>query len=183
MSADIVQPGTGDAIDRIVAVALGPGRRSEMRDGNRGVAPMDNVSAGEVGGVLAGVLAVAYAIGRAIGWTVDRIAKRIDDRAAENEQERNRLTEWRASLDRREQEAREQTEGRLAAIEETVRRFRRQQGVMHQALREVTRELFQHAPHSAAAMRAEQLLAFPIEDIPEDMAELARRFDEEGERQ
>lgn len=128
---------------------------------------MDNLSAGEVGGIFAGIVALLAAIGKGLAWAVGWADRRDENRAA-------KLKAWEESLNRRELDQRKATGVRLRAMETALTLMRR-------ALLDVTGELRQHAPRSEALANAELALrtAFPIEwDMPAELEDLLHKFDE-----
>lgn len=141
------------------------GRAMATVSGNR-VAAMDNLSAGEVGGVLAGAIAVLAALGKGLQWLFNWQGAREDS-------ERARLQKWEEALDRRDKEQREQTDKRLHAMEKKV-------GVMSMALFEAIGELQRLDPASGVLVRARSVLQelYPADPkIPEEIKALVRRVD------
>jgi hypothetical protein len=151
---------------------------------------MDSVSAGEAGGIFAGAVALLYAFGRGFGWLFDRVAKRIDNRAAEVDAERERLAAYRAALDQAAKEYREGIEERLDELarrdgqrEAELAALRHQNEALAVGLFDVTDALRGHAPESPALARVAALLraAFPPErSLPAGMAALLARFEMKG---
>lgn len=132
---------------------------------------MDNLSAGEVGGIFAGIVALLAACGKAIAWAVGWTERRDAHREA-------KLKAWEDSLNRREVEQRQRTEQRLHAMEAGM-------AVMRRALITVTSELRAENPASPGLAIAEEALrsAYPIDwETPGDMDGMARGLKLEGEQ-
>ena len=124
------------------------------------------VSPGEAGGVIAGAIAILAALGKGMAWLLNWQGARADARAA-------RLKVWEESLDRREREHREKTEGRLKAMESKV-------SAVSAALFEAIGELQRLDPASPVLAKARQVLQaeFPVDpELSDEMKALLRRLD------
>ena len=127
---------------------------------------MDSGQFGEAGGIFAGFTAALYALGKGIGWLLNYKGERDNQRSA-------RLKAWEQSLDKRDREHREETDGRLRAMESKV-------SALSMALFEALGELQRLDPASPVLARASMVMKaeFPVEpDIPEEMKALLRRLD------
>lgn len=122
---------------------------------------MDNVSAGEAGGVFAGVVALLAVVGKGIDW----LFARAERRTREKDQ---RLAAWEESLDRREKAQRVEMNLRLRDLFEGMHLLIGTTADLIEAHRRID-------PESAAiklaeaALRKVYLLDF---DTPPDLAEL-----------
>lgn len=128
------------------------------------------VSAGEVGGVFAGLVALLAALGKAGQWLINWKDARENSRAA-------RLAAWEASLDRREQEHREQTVRELHAVNKKL-------SAVAGALFEALAELQRIEPANPMLVRAKLILreVYPVSpEMPDEMKAFVRRpeFDRE----
>lgn len=133
-----------------------------------GAARMDNLSAGEVGGIFAGVIAVLAAAGKGLAWLLNWNNERT-------EAKQKRLDAWEESLARREREYREGIETELAELKGEMMRLRTQQGALSFSLLEVAIAHRNKDPESPALARAAAALkqAFPPEfGFPPEIAEL-----------
>lgn len=139
---------------------------------------MDNVSAGEVGGIVAGVLAALAALGKGIAWIVNW------DKATRDTKE-ERLTKWEANLVNRERDYREEIEGRLKDLQTDLATAK---GIAEQlnstvttlviAVEDLTSELESHAPEALSLKRARKLLqSLHLRPTPPDLAALAQQLD------
>lgn len=140
---------------------------------------MDNwTAAAQAGGAFAVVLAALAALGKGIAWLLNFHGERTDGKAAE-------LNAWQASLVEREKAYREGIESDLGELKGEVTKLRGDIGALGHSLLEVTIELRELDPASAALARATSVLqrAFPPTfAVPNDMAVLARRLNPEGEQ-
>lgn len=135
---------------------------------------MDNfTSAAQAGGAFALVLAVLGALAKGLAWLLNFHGERSDGKAAE-------LAEWQASLVQREKAYREGIEADLGELKGEVSKLRGDIGALGHSLLEVTIELRELDPASAALARATAVLtrAFPPQfAVPNDIATLAKRLD------
>tara|TARA_B100000749_G_scaffold218650_1_gene173666 strand:- start:341 stop:766 length:426 start_codon:yes stop_codon:yes gene_type:complete len=133
---------------------------------------MDNLSAGDVGGIFAGVVAVLTALGGAIAWLLNWHGERSDRKSAQ-------LKEWEDSLARREKEQREVTEGRLAAVEQSVRQLDRAFNLAVWVTHIMVDDLIVMNPRRASLglvlSRINETYPVP-EDMPDELANLAARL-------
>lgn len=151
--------------------------------GQRGVATMDQVSAGEAGGIFAGVVALLYALGRGVGWVWTKIEGRIDKRAAENVSESERLGAWRKALDHEAKALREGIKAELEAVKLELAEVRLQSVALAAGLLDVALELDGHAPQSPALARLGETLrqVWKVStEIPPEMAVLLARLEKKG---
>lgn len=143
-----------------------------------GALQMDNVSAGEVGGIVAGVLAALAAMGKGIAWIVNW------DKASRDTKE-DKLTKWEANLVSRERDYREEIEDRLKELKADLDKAK---GIAEQlnttvttlviAVEDLTSELESHAPNALSLKRARKLLqSLQLRPNPPDLAALAHKID------
>lgn len=138
-----------------------------------GVARMDNLSAGEAGGLFAGAVAALMAIGKGLAWLLNWQGERSDRRS-------KRLDAWEDSLRNREKEYREGIEAELADLRGEMMRLRSQQGALSFSLLEVAIAHRNKDPESPALARAAAALkqAFPPEfGFPPEIAELIQALE------
>lgn len=112
---------------------------------------MDNLTAGEVGGVFAGAVAALAALGKGLAWLLDWNDARTSGREA-------RLEAWERSLVDREKAYREEIEGQLATTRAELARVEADFTTLRAVLAEVTAELHRHVPDSPALARAARAL-------------------------
>lgn len=140
--------------------------------------PMDNVSAGEVGGIVAGILAALAALGKGIAWIVNW------DKAARDSKE-EKLTKWEANLVTREIDYREEIEDRLKELKADLDKAK---GIAEQlnttvttlviAVEDLTSELESHAPNALSLRRARALLqSLHLRPTPPDLSAMAHIID------
>lgn len=130
--------------------------------------------AAQAGGAFAAVLGLLAALGKALAWLLNWHGERTDRKSS-------RLSEWEANLVRREKEYRETLEANLAALQTQVLSLRVDISALGHSLIEVTVELRDLDPDSAALQRATDVLraAFPPAfDVPHDMKAAARKMDD-----
>lgn len=143
-----------------------------------GALRMDNVSAGEVGGIVAGVLAALAALGKGIAWIVNW------DKATRDTKE-ERLTKWEANLVNRERDYREEIEGRLKDLQTDLitakgiaEKLNTTVTTLVIAVEDLTSELESHAPNALSLKRARMLLqSLHLRPTPPDLAALAHQID------
>ncbi len=139
---------------------------------------MDNVSAGEVGGIFAGVVVALGTIGKGIAWLF------AWDKATRDSKD-NKLARWEASLAAREIAYREEIEERLEELKTDLDRAK---GVADQlnltvttlviAVEDLTSELESHAPNALSLKRARALLkTLHLRPSPPDLVALAEQVD------
>lgn len=139
---------------------------------------MDNMSAGEVGGVLAGALALLAAAGKGLAWLLNWDGARKNDREA-------RLAAWEQSLVNREKGYREEIEQRLDQVQHDLaeakvlaEELNRNVSTLVIAVGDLATELEAHAPQALSLMRARQLLeSLQLTPTPVGLASLARKID------
>lgn len=133
---------------------------------------MDDWSAAQAGGAFGAVVMVFAAFGKGLAWLLNWHGERSDGKAAE-------LRAWQDSLVKREKDYREGIETDLGELKGEVIKLRGDIGALGHSLLEVTIELRELDPRSAALARATAVLqqAFPPSfAVPNDMAVLARRL-------
>lgn len=123
------------------------------------VAPMDDWSAGDVGGIVAGIISVLASLGVAIKYLFGRADKKHVAEEKRLGEERERLAAWRSSLDSRERNERMTRERRLSKLERIVDVLERVAFDQREVLVKVTVELEQHNPQSVALAAAKLQLA------------------------
>lgn len=137
------------------------------------------MSAGEIGGIFAGVVALLAAIGKGAAWLLNWNEARANSRSA-------KLQAWHDELAQREAKLDDDINDRLAVLEASYQRLSDQHVVVLQrfdrsqmAYRLIAAELIEIAPHSAALVQAQMILAqpFPAEALP-GSADIFRRMDE-----
>lgn len=139
----------------------------------QGVARMDDWTAGDYAGAFAGAVAALAAIGKGLAWLLNWQGARSDRRA-------ERLRLWEESLNRREQDFRQDLEVRLAEEKQARLALEARVGSLGVALFDVTLALQEADPRSAALVRVTAALraAFPAEAVlPEGIAALLTRLD------
>lgn len=140
----------------------------------RGVAPVDDWPfAAQAGGAFAAVLAALGTLGAGLAWLLNFHSERSDGKSA-------RLQAWESSLVAREKGYREGLEADFGELKGEVIKLRGDIGALGQSLLEVTLELRQLDPQSAALARATAVLqrAFPPSfAVPVDMRDMAQRLD------
>lgn len=140
--------------------------------------PMDNVSAGEVGGIVAGILAALAALGKGIAWIVN-----WDKATRDNKEEK--LAKWEANLVTREIDYREEIEHRLKELKADLDKAK---GIAEQlnttvttlviAVEDLTSELESHAPNALSLRRARALLqSLHLRPTPPDLSAMAHIID------
>lgn len=133
----------------------------------------DFSAAAQAGGAFAVVLAAIGALAKALAWLLNWHGERSEGKSAE-------LAEWQASLVAREKAYREGIEADLGELKGEVSKLRGDIGALGHSLLEVTVELRQLDPASAALARATAVLqkAFPPAfAVPRDMTVMAKRLD------
>lgn len=139
---------------------------------------MDNLSAGEVGGIMAGALAVLAAMGKGLAWLLNWDGARKNDREA-------RLAAWEQSLVNREKGYREEIEQRLdqvqhdlAEAKQLAEELNRNVSTLVIAVGDLAAELEAHAPQALSLIRARKLLeSLKLTPTPVGLATLARKID------
>lgn len=138
-----------------------------------GVVTMDDWTAGDYGGAFAGAVAVLAALGKGLAWLLNWNGAREQRRA-------QRLADWEASLNKREQKYTAELESQFAEIKEEVAALRSQNAALGVSLLDVTAALRAKDPRNPALARAAAVLrlAFPLEQtLPPGMSELLGRLD------
>lgn len=133
-------------------------------------ANMDNLSAGEAGGIFAGLIALLASIGAGVRWMIGWRDSRQDLREA-------KLNQWEESLARREKEQREAIEERLKVVEDKL-------SIVSMALFETVAELQVLDPANPSLAKARIVLseAYPVDfEAPEWMKTLLGRIDRKEE--
>lgn len=139
---------------------------------------MDNVSAGEVGGIFAGLTAVAAVVGKMVASIVSWDK---DQRRSKEE----RLSKWEENLVKREREYREEIEGQLEQVRADLHiakgiatELNHTVSTLVIAVEDLTSELESHAPKAASLMRARRLLqSLHVRPTPPDLAMMADTID------
>ena len=139
---------------------------------------MDQMSAGEVGGVLAGALALLAALGKALAWLLNWDGARKNDREG-------RLAAWEKSLVEREKDYRAEIEGRLDQVQKDLAEAKVLAEVLNRnvstlviAVGDLASELEAHAPQALSLIRARKLLeSLQLTPTPASLAQLARKID------
>lgn len=143
-----------------------------------GVIRMDQLSAGEVGGIMAGALAALAALGKSLAWLLNWNDTRREDKEA-------RLAAWEKSLVNREQDYRREIETRLDQVQHDLAEAKGIADALAQTVstlvivtRDLASELEGHAPNAHSLLRAKAFLAtLPLMPTPANLANLARRID------
>lgn len=148
----------------------------------RGLLRMDQMSAGEIGGVFAGFIAGAAAIGKGLAWLLN-----WNDARTSGLQER--LAAWEKSLAERERTYRTEIEERLeraehdlTAMGKTVEVLRLAATTLTGAVVDLATELELHSPKNIVLGRVKRLLkTMPMPHASPELEALARQLDEGSE--
>lgn len=139
---------------------------------------MDNMGAGEAGGILAGFVAAMAVLGKGLAWLLNWNDTRRQDKEG-------RLAAWERSLVDREKAYREEIEARLDEVQHDLAQAKglteeltRNVSTLVIAVGDLASELESHAPHALSLLRARALLeTLKLTPVPPSLATLARKID------
>lgn len=139
---------------------------------------MDNVSAGEVGGIMAGAIASVAAFAKGAAWLLN-----WNDARRDNKEER--LAAWEKSLAERERAYRAEIEDRLDYVQKELDQAKgitehltRTVSALVVAVGDLAAELESHAPDALSLIRAKRMLeSLKLTPTPPDLATLAHQID------